>query len=73
MDIKTYSDQVNDLVEHLAKDESGNGHNYQVDLSDMERVCNCGAVYGKGQWWALQCDPSHKTYPGTTAGNAPRD
>lgn len=53
--LRTYQKEVDELAERLAKDEQGMGHTYFLDISDMDRVCSCGAVYGRGKWWKEPC------------------
>lgn len=55
MNISTYDKLVESLERGLSVDSENNGHVYYIDLDCMDRVCSCGAVYGRGTWWKKKC------------------
>ena len=42
-------------IQEVRWNEVATGHDFGLDLSDMEIVCDCGAVYGQGKWWTEIC------------------
>ena len=44
------------IQEELCKDPLHLGHDYFIDMDDLEKVClGCGAVYGQGKRWKECC------------------
>jgi len=55
MDLKEYQRIQDQMTKDLSKDPMGKGHVYEIDLECMDRVCSCGAVFGRGQRWKQPC------------------
>jgi hypothetical protein len=61
MKLTEYQNYVDELEDKMSIDPENNGHNYYIDLECMDRVCSCGAVYGRGEWWKKQCPNNKKS------------